>query len=171
MPESLLNRVFFSLGSNIEPEKYLPAAVEALKQIGRIVSVSQVWESRAVGGTSQAKYLNAAMLMETSLSAGELCRQAIPEVERQLDRVRDPAEKYAPRTIDIDVVLFNRHTLQIGHRHVPDPDILDRPFLAVPLAELDSGYIHPEFGRSLGEIAAALDSRGLRLRRDVKLLL
>ena len=164
-----MNRAFCALGSNIEPEKNLPAAVDALKQFGRIVSVSRVWESRPVDAPGQPDYLNAAVLMETQFSAAQLCRTAVPTIEEQLGRIRDPANKYAPRTIDIDIVLYNRDILQVDRRKIPDPDILQRLFLAVPLAELDSDYIHPESGTSLGVIAAKLDSSKLHLRQDVKL--
>jgi 2-amino-4-hydroxy-6-hydroxymethyldihydropteridine diphosphokinase len=166
------NRAFLSLGSNIEPERHLPWAVRELGRFGRVVKVSRVWETEPVGCPGrQPNYLNAAVLLETSLSAGELKLEAITEIERLLHRVRDPANRCAARTIDIDVALFNDEVLSIEHRHVPDPDILDRAFLAVSLADLDPDYRHPETGRTLAEIAADLPPDAImRPRPDVDLL-
>ena len=83
------------------------------------------------------------MLLETELSAQAFCVDAVPAVERRLGRVRDPHDKHAPRTIDVDLSLFNRDVLTVGHRKIPDPEILTRAFVAVPLAELDPEYILP----------------------------
>lgn len=163
------NRAYLSLGSNIRPEHYLPACVDELAHYGRVLKVSRVWQSAPVGDVNQADFLNAAVLLETRLSAEELCRDAIPAVERSLDRVRDPHNRNAARTIDVDLSLFNRETLTIDHRRIPDPDLLARPFVAVPLAELDPGYAHPADGRTLREIAASLCAAEMLVREDVVL--
>ena len=81
MSDRSTNRAYLSLGSNIEPEQNLPAAVRALTSFGRIVAVSNVWES-APFGSHGANFLNAAVLLETELSATEIYQQAIVEVER-----------------------------------------------------------------------------------------
>ena len=164
------NQALLSLGSNIEPEKNLPAAVRELARYGRVRGVSGVWESPAVGAPGQADYLNAALWLETSLSARELKETAIAAVEAGLGRVRS-ADRFAPRTIDIDIMFFNRDRIQLGKRRIPDPEALERPFVAIPLAEVAPGYIHPETGESLAEIAARFDpnAAGMRRRADVLL--
>lgn len=166
-----MHRAFLGLGSNIEPEANLPAAVAALDDYGTVVAVSQVWESAPVGFSEQANFLNAAVLLETELSAEALCLEAIAEIEQRLKRERDANNINAPRTIDIDIALFNCEVITIGHRRIPDPDILTRAFLAVPLAELDGNYVHPEEDRSLSDIAETFDvaAAGMRLREDVVL--
>jgi 2-amino-4-hydroxy-6-hydroxymethyldihydropteridine diphosphokinase len=166
-----MNRAYLSLGSNIDPERHLPAAVRELGRFGRVARVSSVWETAPAGDPDQPDYLNAAVLLETDLSADELVREAIPVIEQTLGRVRDPHNRNAQRTIDIDLSLFNDETLSIGHRQIPDPDLLTRAFVAVPLAELDSGYVHPHTGRTLDDIAAGLrsESGGMKLRADVQL--
>lgn len=164
-------RVFLSLGSNIEPEKNLPAAVRELQRYGKVLAVSQVWQSAPVGYAEQADFLNAAVLLETLLSAAELRNVAIPEIEAKLHRVRDPNNKNAPRTIDLDISLYGREVIEVVGRRIPDPDILSRVFVAVPLAELDPEYVHPETGTTLCEVAAGLEAatRGMKLRSDVPL--
>jgi 2-amino-4-hydroxy-6-hydroxymethyldihydropteridine diphosphokinase len=169
MSDRSTNRAYLSLGSNIEPEQNLPAAVRALTSFGRIVAVSSVWES-APFGSHGANFLNAAVLLETELSATEIYQQAIVEVERQLGRVRDPHDKNAPRTIDVDLSFFNRDVFEWAGHRIPDPDIVKRPFVAIPLAELDPDYLHPTEQRRLADIAASWQSKsGLVPRPDVRL--
>ena len=166
-----MNRVYLSLGSNIAPERNLPAAVRELARYGRIIGISQVWQTPPEGDVDQPDFLNAAVLLETELSADHVRRTVIPAVEQALARVRDPANRNAPRTIDVDLSLFNSETLSVGGRTIPDPDVLTRAFVAVPLAELEPGYVHPAVGRTLAEIAAELrqSSGPLRPRNDVVL--
>jgi 2-amino-4-hydroxy-6-hydroxymethyldihydropteridine diphosphokinase len=77
--------------------------------------------------------------------------------------------KYGPRTIDVDLVLFNREVLDLGRHHIPDPDILTRPFVAIPLAEIAPDYVHPETGQTLRTMAAALSTSGMIRRPDIRL--
>ena len=172
MTEPIVNRAYLALGSNIRPEGNLPAAARMLTRHGRVLAASSVWECPPVGDTAQANYLNAAVLLETSLSADELRLGPIAKIERTLHRIRDPKNKNAPRTIDIDIALFNRGILRIGHRQIPDPEILKRAFIAIPLSEIDPEYLHPEHGVTLKEIAQALQSSAatMKLRPDVRLL-
>ncbi len=164
------NRAYLSLGSNIAPERNLPAAVQKLAEFGHILAVSSVWESPPVGFADQPDYLNAAVLLETALSARELRETAITSVETALGRVRTE-NKNAPRTIDIDIMLFNRDVLRVGRRRIPDPEVLERPFVAIPLAEIAPQYVHPETGETLAAIAArfAPEAAGMRRRADVVL--
>jgi 2-amino-4-hydroxy-6-hydroxymethyldihydropteridine diphosphokinase len=164
MPE--VNLAYLSLGSNIEPERNLPAAVAHLARFGHVAAVSTVWESVPVGLIGQPNFLNAAALLETPLSAQALREQAIAEIETALGRVRTK-DKNAPRTIDIDIMLFNRDVLQVGRRHIPDPEILERPFVAIPLAEIAPDYIHPETGQTLQQIARLMRQAGMTPRPDV----
>jgi 2-amino-4-hydroxy-6-hydroxymethyldihydropteridine diphosphokinase len=178
MSERPVNRAYLSLGSNIEPEKNLPAAVRELAASGRIAATSSVWESAPFGARALSErsnwapaqnFLNAAVLLETELSPSELY-EAIATIEWRLGRVRDPHDKNAPRTIDIDLSLFNRDVFECRGHRIPDPDIVKRPFVANPLAELDPDYVHPIEQRRLAEIARELrTSSDLVERPDVKL--
>lgn len=172
LPKSELNQVFLALGSNIRPAHYLPRAVELLAEQGTILGKSSVWQSKPVDESNQADFLNAAVLMETSLSASTFRLEVIAEIERQLDRVRDPGNKNGPRTIDIDLVLFNEEKLHVEHRIIPDPEIMNRVFLAKPLAELAPDYCIPGQTKTLSQIASDLDliaRNQMILRSDVQL--
>jgi 2-amino-4-hydroxy-6-hydroxymethyldihydropteridine diphosphokinase len=176
MSDGPRNRAYLSLGSNIEPEVNLPAAVRELAQFGRVVAVSKVWESAPFGESAAARspaaknFLNGAVLLETELSVEAICGEAVPAIEQRLGRVRDPHDKNAPRTIDVDVSLFNDDRLTVGHRTIPDPDIVKRAFVAMPLAEIAPDYVLPTNKRTLAEIAAELAAKmELWLRADVSL--
>ncbi len=172
MPDTLPNLAYLSLGSNIEPERNLAAAVDWLGRWGRVQAVSTVWESAPAGFADQPNFLNAAALLETGLSAQALRQEAITSIETALGRVRT-TDKNAPRPIDIDIMLFNRDVLQVGRRHIPDPEVLERPFVAIPLAEIAPDYVHPEIGRTLRQIAGRFDpaAAGMRRRDDVTRLI
>lgn len=159
---------FISLGSNIEPETYLPRAVLALKTLGELVAVSHVYQNPAVGPTPQDDYLNAAVLLSTDRSPFEI-RDALRTIEARLDRVRTE-DKYAPRTIDLDLCLLGAQSLKTSSFELPDPDILERAHLAIPLAELMPDFLHPELGAPLADIAKRLrPGAALELREDLQL--
>ncbi len=159
-----LNRAYLVLGSNIEPERHLPAAVAALAGYGCVEAVSGVWQSPPADGSEQPDYLNAAVLLQTTLTLAAVYDRLIPEVEQRLKRRRVPGNPCAARTIDVDLALFNDWVARHGRHCVPDPDVLARPFVAVPLAELAPDYVHPQTGETLQAIAARL-SRGATLQR------
>ena len=162
------NRAYLSLGSNIEPEMNLSAAVAMLAELTTLKAVSSVWETLPLGMTNQPNFLNAAALIETELTAEQLKAQLLSPIEQKLGRVRQ-ANKNAPRPMDIDLMLFNRQIFQLGDRHIPDPEVLERPFVAIPLAEIAPDYVHPKTGQSLKEIAATFEEAkaGMTLRPDL----
>jgi len=165
------NRVYLALGSNINPERNLPDAVQALCAFGRLVTASQVWEAPPADHSTQPNYLNAAVLLETSMNARDLYQKMVGRVEKLLGRKRDPLNKYAPRTIDVDIALFNHEVIRLDHRKIPDPEILKRAFLAIPLSEIDPSYVHPLQGKTLKTIAERLRQKSpeMWLRKDVVL--
>lgn len=164
------NLAYLSLGSNIEPEHNLPEAVAQLTRFGRVKAASSVWQTAALGFTDQPDFLNAAVLLETEMSAVTFRQQAITQIENSLGRVRTE-NKNGPRTIDIDIMLFNHDVLMIGHRRIPDPELLERCFVAIPMAEIAPDYIHPEEKVSLKEIALQFNSstESITRRDDIEL--
>ena len=149
-------RAFIALGSNIEPEANLPRAVGALRALGRVAAVSRVYRNAAIGAAPAPEFLNAAVLLETGLEPLEL-RAALRRLEAEAGRVRGP-DRYAPRTLDLDLVLYDDRVIEQAGLRIPDPDLLTRAHLAVTAAELDPGFVHPQTGETLGEIAGRLRS-------------
>lgn len=148
------NVAYLSLGSNIEPEINIKSAVAMLAELTELVAVSSVWETRPVGMINQPNFLNAAAIVKTQLTASQLKQKVLNRIEKKLGRVRQ-ANKNAPRPIDIDIMLFNRQILKLGSRHIPDTELLERPFVAIPLAEIAPDYIHPETDQRLSDIASS----------------
>jgi 2-amino-4-hydroxy-6-hydroxymethyldihydropteridine diphosphokinase len=162
------NLAFLSLGSNIQPEKNLTKAVEKLARVSKLVAVSPVWETLPLGITDQPNFLNAATLIETNRTAETFKRDVIRRIEDDLGRVRT-GDKFGPRTIDIDIMLFNHQIFELDNHHIPDPEVLERPFVAIPLAEIAPDYQHPETGQSLRDIAQRFEvsEKEMRLRPNV----
>jgi GTP cyclohydrolase I len=166
----MVNKAYLSLGSNMDPERNMKAAVGLLERFGTVEAVSSVWETDPLDGRQQPDYLNASVLLETELGAEPLISQAIPWIEDLLGRVRTD-DRFAPRSIDIDLMLFNNDILELDSRRIPSPEILQRPFVAVTLAEISPEHVHPETKTTLRSIADefALESESMRLRDDVHL--
>lgn len=173
-----MNRVYLSLGSNIRKEQNLPAAVRMLRSLSRVVAVSAVYETAPQGTTQQPSFFNAAVLLETSQTPTQIKDDLIVKIETVLERERQ-ADKNAPRTIDIDIALFNDEVLDYvpadgRPRHIPDPDLLVSAHAIVPVAELAPDMRHPETQQTLSTIAAQLleaagEKGAVLLRRDISL--
>ena len=147
-----LNDAFIFLGSNVERERNYLEALRRLVELGTLRAVSPVYETAPIGSCCEYFY-NGAARLETPLNASAL-RLALRRIEAQLGRVRT-ADRNAPRTIDLDLVLFNKEQLTGPGWQIPDPLIFKRPFMAQALAELDPAYVHPVAGRTLAELAGA----------------
>jgi dihydroneopterin aldolase/2-amino-4-hydroxy-6-hydroxymethyldihydropteridine diphosphokinase len=99
--------------------------------------------------------------IETALPPLDLKYQLLRRVETILGRERT-ADRYAPRTIDLDLILYNDAVLKSDELTLPDPDILERPFLAAGLRELAPGLVLPGSGVSIDAIAARLSNETLK---------
>jgi 2-amino-4-hydroxy-6-hydroxymethyldihydropteridine diphosphokinase len=157
----LTNRAYLSLGTNLDPENNLVQAVARLSQFGRIVAASTVWQTKPVGLADQPDFLNAVVLLETTLTAQELREGPITQIEEELGRVRTE-NKNSARTIDV---------LTVAHRRIPDQEVLERPFVAIPLAEIAQDYIHPETGQKLKDIATQFDPATERMIKRIDVTL
>ena len=150
-----MNRVFVLLGSNVDKERNLPAAVHLLHLHG-LVRVSAAYETPPVGTDHPEPFLNAAAELRTELDPVTFKREVCGGIEQALGRIRDPHDRFAPRTIDLDIALWNDEVLTVLGSPVPDPDLLRHLHAALPLADLAPDQRHPVDGRTLAAIAAAL---------------
>ncbi len=147
--------VFIALGSNLgNAGKNLREAVGRIAAIPgvRVAKLSSVYRTEPVGGPPQPPYLNAAVGIETSLGPGALLR-ALRGIERGMGRAR--GARNAPRTIDLDILLFGRRMIRAARLSVPHPRMSGRRFVLAPLAEIAGGALHPAAGMT---IAALLDA-------------
>jgi 2-amino-4-hydroxy-6-hydroxymethyldihydropteridine diphosphokinase len=161
--------VFVALGSNIDPADNLRRAVALLTERHPAAKVSSVYETPPQGFTEQANFLNMAVCLQTDLSI-EAFKDFLQGIEAQLKRERDPNNKNAPRTIDLDIALWGDAILDYGEKlwHVPDKDIVKFAHVALPLAELAPQMKHPETQQTLADIAAAFDTDSIKIRADLK---
>ena len=139
-----LHEAYLNIGSNIEPEKHLREFIRMLREHGQVKAVSNAWQSHAFGSDGP-DFLNACILFLTPLEASELKQQIIRPIEARLGRVRGP-DKYAPRTIDIDIILFNDEPFGW--------EFWSNAFVVVPLADLLPDFHHPLNYEKLAQVAA-----------------
>jgi 2-amino-4-hydroxy-6-hydroxymethyldihydropteridine diphosphokinase len=139
-----LYEVYLNIGSNIEPEFHLREAIRLLREHGQVAAISSAWQTHAFGSDGP-DFLNACVLFLTPLGADELKEQIIRPIEAKLGRVRGP-DKNAPRTIDIDIILFDEEPF-IG-------EFWSNAFVVVPLADLLPDFHHPFNYERLVHVAA-----------------
>jgi 2-amino-4-hydroxy-6-hydroxymethyldihydropteridine diphosphokinase len=151
--EAAMNKfhlVYLNLGSNIQPETNLPKALKLLRDLGEVQQVSSVWESEAVG-TTGPNYLNVCVKFKSTFSQAALKEKVVRTIELELGRIRR-ADKFAPRTIDIDIVIFDDR--------FSNQKSWGLAYVIVPLAEIYPDYRNPKTRETVSEIA-------MRLRQEV----
>jgi len=129
-----MTRAFLALGSNLgDRERYLRDAIAGIPDV---VAVSPIYETGPVGGSSsQGLYLNAVVELDTELTPRALLG-VCARLEAAAGRVRDPDDRYGPRTLDVDVLLVGDLTVDEPDLQVPHPRMWERGFVLIPLADL-----------------------------------
>jgi 2-amino-4-hydroxy-6-hydroxymethyldihydropteridine diphosphokinase len=155
-----MNKVVIALGSNINKARNLPLAVVMLREMCLVTAVAAMYETRPVGLVEQPNFWNTAVLIETDMTPTQIKQTVISVIETKLNRVRH-ADPNAPRTIDADIILFNDFVGEYDGgdgrlRPLPDPDLLNYPHVAVPVAELLPDMPHPVTGQRLADLAERL---------------
>ena len=147
--------MWLSLGSNIDPRRQIPAALESLKRhFGELV-VSPVYESRAVGFSGD-NFHNLVVGVETKLTPRELAG-ALRHIESLHGRVRS-AEKFSSRTLDIDLLTYGDRVIDEPGVQVPRDEILRYAFVLLPLSEVAPDERHPVNGRTYRALWADFDA-------------
>ncbi len=153
-------RAFIAIGSNIEPERNVREGLRRLSQRLRIRAVSTFYRSLPLGRPEQQPFVNGVVEVETDVPPRQLKYGVLRAVESEMGRIRT-ADKYAPRTLDLDILLYDARMICSPDLTLPDPEIVSRPFLAVPLAELAPEAVLPGDGRSLRAIAGRFAEHGM----------
>lgn len=152
--------VFVGLGANLgDRAAALDAACAALGRLTgtRVLAGSPVYETRPVGVTEQPSFLNAVVWLETVLEPGGLVGET-QKIESALGRVH--RERWGPREIDIDILLYDGLVYADPAVTVPHPAMETRRFVLVPFRDIAPDVVHPVSGRRIGELAAACSGQG-----------
>ena len=147
---------YIAVGSNIEPEKYVPAAVARLREETEVLTISTFYRTRPVGRPEQPDYRNGMVRLRTELGRDELVREVLKRIEAKLGRERS-ADRYTARTIDLDVAVY----CAPGGAVWAEPAVAQHNFIAAPLAELSPGLALPPAGRTAAQVADDLGRAGL----------
>lgn len=136
MPAKTMQRAFLGLGGNLgDPTAAMALALQALDAQNnvKVVAVSSLYRTPPWGVSDQPDFINAAASVDTTLEAQALLDLCL-DIEKSLLRVRN--ERWGPRLIDIDILLFGNETIDRVRLHVPHPRMTERAFVMVPLAEI-----------------------------------
>jgi 2-amino-4-hydroxy-6-hydroxymethyldihydropteridine diphosphokinase len=134
----MTHRVYLSLGSNLgDPAQTVTRAFVALGRIGTVVKRSRLYRTQPWGNVDQPEFVNAAALFETDRTPHELLRE-LQSIETALGR--KPRERWGPRELDLDILTYDDESVDEPGLHIPHPNMRERAFVLVPLAEIDPAY-------------------------------
>ena len=139
---------FVGVGSNIEPAVNVPSALQMLRKRTKVEQVSTFYRTAPLSGRHQAMFVNGVLEIRTQLPPIELKFGVLRRIEENLGRIRT-ADANACREIDLDLLLYGDLVIDDECLKIPDPDIRDRPFVAIPLCELAPGLVLPDTGEYL----------------------
>jgi len=141
---------FIGLGSNLgDRSDTLQSALASLRTLGDRLTVSSLYETDPVGFTDQPSFVNAAARLDTQLAPDELLTGLL-RIEREHLRVR--TFHNAPRTLDLDLLLYDDAVIELPGLSVPHPRMHQRAFVLVPLAEIARGAMHPVLNKTATEM-------------------
>jgi 2-amino-4-hydroxy-6-hydroxymethyldihydropteridine diphosphokinase len=147
----MVSQAFILLGSNQGDRLMnLTAACEGIsREVGKIVTRSSIYKTRAWGNTEQPDFYNQVILVDTTQTPQSLLR-TLQEIEKTMGRVR--TEKWGPRVIDLDILFWNNEVINEENLVVPHPGIPARRFTLVPLQEIAPDFRHPVLVKSISEL-------------------
>lgn len=155
-------RVFVAIGTNLgDRHAHVRFAQHALDRLAqtRVIALSQVYETEPIGLAPQGKYLNAVALVETGLVPHRLL-DALQRIEYQAGRQPQALRaKWGPRTLDLDILLYDRRVICSDQLVVPHPMMHRRWFVLKPLADLDPTAMHPLLDMTVGQLLARRERR------------
>ena len=161
--------VYLGLGSNVGlREEFLVRGVREIKNLpdSTVVWVSPVYETEPYGKKDQQSFLNAALQLETSLSPDDLFVR-LKEIERSAGRVG--GERWGPRELDLDILMYDGLVFDKDNLKVPHPDMENRSFVLIPLRDIAPDLVHPVTGYTVTEMARQCKSGG-RVVRSIQTL-
>jgi len=158
---SLAATVYLSLGANLGDRlANLRLALTRLQTLARLEEVSSLYETQPQGVSDQPLFLNAVCRVSTGLEPQALLR-FLKNVERETGR-QPGGERWGPRPIDLDILLYDDRVLDAPELTVPHPRLAERAFVLVPLCELAPELRHPLLSKTMKELLASVGKKGVR---------
>lgn len=148
-------RYYLGLGSNLgDRERLLADAAATFASHPSTIShrLSPVYESAPADGSDQPDYLNAVLELLSELDPWELL-DLCQSIELAAGRKRTPGLHWEPRTLDVDILLAGQDVIETADLTIPHPGLCNRPFVVVPLADLNATLLHPVTGNRIGDLA------------------
>jgi 2-amino-4-hydroxy-6-hydroxymethyldihydropteridine diphosphokinase len=144
---------YLLLGSNLTDKiEMLKKAVAALQGAQcKVTQQSGYYITEAWGVREQPDFINQAIEISTTFTPAELLRKIL-SVETKLGRVREEGKQWQPRTIDIDILLYEETILKTNHLEIPHPRMKERNFVLLPLMELVPELVHPTFKKTIEDL-------------------
>ncbi len=158
-------RAFISIGSNIHPAENVRAALLAMAACLKIVRISTVYRTQAEERPEQPDFYNCVVEVETDIPPFDLKWRILRPIEAAQERQRT-SDRYAPRTMDLDLIIYGDLVVKTDDLVLPDPEITSRSFLALPLAELEPGLVIPGGGACISDVAAAFHNNTMQTLED-----
>ena len=141
-----MNNIYIALGSNLKnPKKQIKDGIQSIKKIDgvQILSKSKLYETPPVGILDQPNFVNAVIKIDSDLSPNKLLEELL-NIENNAARVR--IDKNGPRTLDLDILLFNDLILAKKNLIIPHPRMHERLFVLIPLKDIDETIVIPNHG-------------------------
>ena len=151
---------YISIGSNLgDPKAHCRFAMEALDQGGEteLISASSLYETSPWGNEEQDPFVNAAVGIATHLEPKVLVRH-LRTIEAQ--RHRERLDRWGPRTLDLDLLLYDDAVVAVPGLTIPHPQMHERLFVLIPLEEIAPDLIHPIIGRSVHDLRIGCSDQG-----------
>jgi|UniRef100_A0A7V3RFS9 2-amino-4-hydroxy-6-hydroxymethyldihydropteridine diphosphokinase len=148
--------VYVAFGSNLGDRKHnILLAIDEMKKRGmEFLRISTMYETEPYGLKEQPAFINCAALIRTTCAPMELL-ETLLNVEESLGRVREV--KWGPRTIDIDIIFYDKKIINFVDLIIPHPDMQNREFVLRPLSEIAPTYVHPKFQKNVLELLNELE--------------
>ncbi|MDD9806166.1 MAG: 2-amino-4-hydroxy-6-hydroxymethyldihydropteridine diphosphokinase [Gammaproteobacteria bacterium] len=157
-----MNRVFLSIGSNIDKEKNIASCVAALRRVFSPLTLSSVYQSAAFGFNG-GDFYNLAASFETAMPPLAI-EKILRRIEKEHGRVRG-ANRFESRQLDLDQILHGDLVIEDGGLQLPRAEIAEHAFVLGPLAEIGGGVVHPVLKKTCAELWERFDKTRHRLTR------
>lgn len=160
-----MENAFIAIGSNINPSDNIEKALRLLSQHVTFKAISTVYKTPPLDRPEQPPYYNCVVKIETVLTPENLRNDVLHEIEDSLGRKRG-SDKYASRTIDLDLIIYDDMAIKTDDIILPDPQINERPFFAFPLYELEPGLILSGANLPIADITSKMSAQNMEPLKD-----